>query len=180
VLADSGLLRSDQVLSLLPIQVRHLIGRANAKNRGEYPNATGSFQPSKGGVGLLLSTRSQLVDTGVNVELTPHVHGSDEVALRVRVEVSRVANMVNLSGLNQPVIAQRRNEADIRLRDREISILGVFDGTQNSNATIDIPGMVNIPAMGEFLSGNGHAEKYRHGLVIAVIPHIVRTSAIAS
>jgi general secretion pathway protein D len=143
----------------------------------KYPNATGSFQPSKGGAGLLLSTRSQLVDTGVNVELIPHVYGSDEVTLRVNVEVSRVANMVNL--LNQPVIAQRRNEADIRLRDGEVSILGEFDGTQDSNATIDIPGMVNIPALGEFLSGNGHAEKYRHGVVIAVIPHIVRTSAIA-
>lgn len=137
------------------------------------------FNRVKGGVGLLRSTRSQLVDTGVNLELTPHVHGTGEVTLHVSVEVSNVSGMVNLSGLNQPVIAQKTNEADIRLRDREVSILGEFDAAQDSNAIIDIPGMVNIPALGEILLGNGYGEKYRHGLVIAVILHIVRTSAIA-
>jgi general secretion pathway protein D len=174
VLADSSTKMSQSA------EVRAADGQKVTLRIGEkYPKATGSLQPSKGGVGLLLSTRSQLVDTGVNVELTPHVHGSDEVTLRVGVEVSRVANMVNLSGLNQPVIAQRRNEADVALWDGEVSILWEFHGTQDSNATIDIPRMVNVPALGEFLSGNGNAENYRQGLVIAVIPHIVRTSAIA-
>jgi general secretion pathway protein D len=173
VLADSSTKMSQSP------EVRASDGQKVTLRIGEkYPNATGSFQPSKGGVGLLLSRRSQLVDTGVNVELTPHVQGSDEVTLRVNIEVSRVANIVELSGLNQPVIAQRRNEADIRLPDGKVSILGEFDG-RIPMRQIDIPGIVNIPALGEFLSGNGHAEKYRHGLVIAVIPHIVRTSAIA-
>jgi hypothetical protein len=77
------------------------------------------------------------------------------------------------------VPAQKRNEADIRLRDGEVSILGEFDPRQGPNMIFAIPGMVNIPALREALSENDHAEKYRHGLVIAMIPHIVRTPAIA-
>ena len=43
----------------------------------KYPYATGSFQPGVGTVGVspLVSTQFQFVDVGVNVELTPHVHG---------------------------------------------------------------------------------------------------------
>jgi general secretion pathway protein D len=173
VLADSSTKMSQS------FEIRAPDGQKVTLRIGEkYPNATGSFQPSKEGVGLL-GAHSLVIDTGVNVELTPHVHGSDEVTLGVSVEISRVANIMSLSGLNQPMIAQRRNEADIRLRSGKVSILGSFDGTHDFNATSDIPGMVNIPALGEFLSGNGHGEKYRHGLVIAMIPHIARTSAIA-
>src|SRR5215472_4604189 len=161
VLADSSTKMSQS------FEVRAPDGQKVTLRIGEkYPNATGSFQPRRGGVGLL-GARSFVVDTGVNVDLTPRVHGSDEVTLRVSVEVSRVANMVNLS--DQAVIAQRGNEADIRLRDGEVSILGSFDGTQDSNATSDTPGVVNIPALREFLSGNGQTEKYRHGLVITMI-----------
>jgi hypothetical protein len=57
-------------------------------------------------------------DAGLNVDLTQHVHGRDEVRLRVAIEVSNVAGIVNMSGPNQHVPARKRNEADIRLRDQ--------------------------------------------------------------
>ena len=92
----------------------------------KYPYATGSFQPGVGTVGVspLVSTQFQFVDVGVNVELTPHVHGDDEVTLHVSVDISNIANTLNLGGLSQPVIGQKKNEADIRLKDGEVSLLG--------------------------------------------------------
>jgi Flp pilus assembly secretin CpaC len=141
-----------------------------------HPDIAGSFQPGTVGVSPLRSMRSQLAETGANFQLIPHVHAMEDVRISVSVEVSNVAGL-NLSGLNQPLIAQRRNEADIRLRDGEVGMLGEFDATRDSAGIVDIPGTVNIPALGEILYGNGYAERYRHGLVIALIPHIVRASA---
>ena len=142
----------------------------------KYPYATGSFQPGVGTVGVspLVSTQFQFVDTGVNVELTPHVHGSDELTLHVSVDISNVANTINLGGLSQPVISQKKNEADIRLKDGEVSLLGGLMSTQDTSVISGIPGLVNVPVLGKYLFGTTTKDKQREELMIALIPHIVR------
>jgi general secretion pathway protein D len=142
----------------------------------KYPYATGSFQPGVGTVGVspLVSTQFQFVDVGVNVELTPHVHGDDEVTLHVSIDISDVASTLNLGGLSQPVIAQKKNEADIRLKDGEVSLLGGLMSDQDTSIIGGIPGLVNIPILGKYLFGNVSKDKQKEQLMIALIPHIVR------
>ena len=142
----------------------------------KYPYATGSFQPGVGTVGVspLVSTQFQFVDIGVNVELTPHVHGNDEVTLHVSVDISNIANTLNLGGLSQPVIGQKKNEADIRLKDGEVSLLGGLMSDQDTSVIGGIPGLVNIPILGKYLFGNVSKDKQKEQLMIALIPHIVR------
>lgn len=57
------------------------------------------------------------------VELTPHLHGRDEIGLRIGLEVRNAVRTVDLFGLRQYVMAEQRNDADIRLRDGEVSLL---------------------------------------------------------
>src|ERR1700733_14212528 len=150
--------------------------KATLKIGEKYPYATGSFQPGVGTVGVspLVSTQFQFVDVGVNVELTPHVHGSDEVTLHVSVDISNIANTLNLGGLSQPVIGQKKNEADIRLKDGEVSLLGGLMSDQDTSVITGIPGLVNIPIFGKYLFGNTSKDKQKEELMIALIPHIVR------
>src|ERR1700678_2217605 len=142
----------------------------------KYPYATGSFQPGVGTVGVsrLVSTQFQFVDVGVNVELTPHVHGDDEVTLHVSIDISDIASTLNLGGLSQPVIGQKKNEADIRLKDGEVSLLGGLMSDQDTSIIGGIPGLVNIPILGKYLFGNVSKDKQKEQLMIALIPHIVR------
>jgi general secretion pathway protein D len=142
----------------------------------KYPYATGSFQPGVGTVGVspLVSTQFQFVDVGVNVTITPHVHGNDEVTLHVAIDISDVASTLNLGGLSQPVIAQKKNEADIRLKDGEVSLIGGLMSDQDSSVIGGIPGLVNIPILGKYLFGNVSKDKQKEELMIALIPHIVR------
>jgi len=158
-------------------QVRVSDGQKVELKIGEkYPYATGSFQPGVGTVGVspLVSTQFQFVDIGVNVTITPHVHGSDEVTLHVAVDISNIANTLNLGGLSQPVIGQKKSEADIRLRDGEVSLLGGLMSDQDTSVIAGIPGLVNIPVLGKYLFGNTTKDKQREQLMIALIPHIVR------
>ena len=159
-------------------QVRASDGQKVTLKIGEkYPYATGSFQPGVGTVGVspLVSTQFQFVDTGVNVEMTPHVHGTDEVTLHISVDISSVANTINLGGLSQPVIAQKKNEADIRLKDGEVSLLGGLMQTQDTETETGIPGLVNIPILGKYLFGANSKDKQKEELMIALIPHILRS-----
>jgi general secretion pathway protein D len=159
-------------------QVRASDGqKVSLKIGDKVPYATGSFQPGIGSVGVspLVSTQFQFAETGVNLEITPHVHGTDELTMHISIDVSNVSRTVTIGGLDQPVISQRKNEADIRVRDGEVSLLGGLMQDQNTNSTSGIPGLVNIPILGKFLFGSNSKDRERGELLVALIPHIVRT-----
>jgi len=62
----------------------------------------------------------------------------------------------------------------IRLREGEVNILGGLSSSQDSTTFGGIPGLVNIPVLGRLL-GSDHNDKIRSELMIALVPHIVRT-----
>src|SRR3984957_277562 len=150
--------------------------KVTLKIRGTYPYAPGSSERSvrELGVSPLVSTQFQFVDVGVNVELTPHVHGDDEVTLHVSIDISDIASTLNLGGLSQPVIGQKKNEADIRLKDGEVSLLGGLTQGQDISTVGGLPGLVNIPILGKYLFGSVYKDDSKEQLMIALIPHIVR------
>ena len=155
-------------------QVRASDGqKVTLKIGNRIPYATGSFQTNT--AAALVSTQFNYADVGVNVDLTPQVHSSDEVTLHVEVTVSSVQQYIEIGGISQPVIGQRANTADIRLREGEINILGGLSQTQESTVVTGLPGLVNIPILGKWLFGSEHVDKLRGDLMIALIPHIVRT-----
>jgi general secretion pathway protein D len=159
-------------------QVRASDGqKVSLKIGDKVPYATGSFQPGIGSVGVspLVSTQFQFAETGVNLEITPHVHGTDELTMHITIDVSNVSRTVTIGGLDQPVISQRKNEADIRVRDGEVSLLGGLMQDQNTNSQSGIPGLTNIPILGKFLFGSNTRDRERGELLVALIPHIVRT-----
>ncbi len=162
-------------------QVRASDGQKVSLRIGDkVPYATGSFQPGIGTVGVspLVSTQFNFAEVGVNVDMTPHVHGTDEVTLHILIEISDVSSNVTIGGLTQPVISQRKNEAEIRLRDGEVSLLGGLMQDQLTNSISGLPGIVNIPVLGQLLFGGQNKDVNRQELIIALIPHIVRTPSI--
>ena len=73
------------------------------------------------------------------------------------------------------MIAQKKNEADIRVRDGEVSLIGGLIQNQDSTTIAGIPGLANIPIIGKYFLGNTNKQKDRTNLLIAMIPHIVRS-----
>ncbi len=158
-------------------QVRASDGQKVTLRIGDkVPYATGSFQPGVGTVGVspLVSTQFNFAEVGVNVDITPQVHGTDEVTLKLAVEVSTVSSHVTIGGVDQPVVSQRKNETEIRMREGEVNILSGLSQDQDVKTSSGIPGLINIPILGRLL-GSEHTEKSKGNLMIAVIPHIVRT-----
>jgi general secretion pathway protein D len=144
----------------------------------KIPYATGSFQPGVGTVGVspLVSTQFNFIDVGVNVDITPQVHSNSEVTLHVEINVSSVSNYVDLGGgLKQPVVSQNKNLADIRLREGEVNILSGLSSTQDVKSYSGIPGLTSVPVLGHVLFGSDHMDKESGELMIALIPHIIRS-----
>ncbi len=145
------------------------------------PIATGSFQPGIGGVGInpLVNTQFQYTDVGVILEITPKVHAEREVSMKVMVEISSVTSRVNIGGIDQPVIGQRRIEEEIRLREGEMNILGGIIENQLTNSLSGIPGLSQIPGVKHLFSST-RQEVAENEVLIVLTPHIVRLPQITA
>jgi general secretion pathway protein D len=145
-------------------------------NIGERePTASGSFQPGVGGVGInpLVNTQFQYIDVGVNVELTARVHSDTEVSMHMLLNITSVTGQVNLGGINQPIIGQRKIEHDVRMREGEVAIIGGLVTRQDDKTITGIPGLSSIPLLGNLFKGS-NVDHNKDDVIIVVIPHIIR------
>jgi general secretion pathway protein D len=157
-------------------QVRSVDGVKATLNIGDrVPTASGSYSPGVGSVGMnaLVNTQFQYIDTGVNVELLPRVHDNGDVTIHVDLNINSVSSYVNLGGINQPVISQKKISHDIRMREGEVGLLGGLINVQETKTVTGIPGLSSIPFLKHLFSGDS-TEHDRSELMIVLIPHVIR------
>jgi general secretion pathway protein D len=145
-------------------------------NIGERePTASGSFQPGIGGVGInpLVNTQFQYIDIGVNIEATARIHSESEVTVDMLLNITSVTGQVNLGGIQQPIIGQRKIQHSLRIREGEVALLGGLVTRQDDKTVTGIPGLSAIPFLGNLFKGS-NIDHNRDDIVIAVIPHIIR------
>jgi general secretion pathway protein D len=175
--ATANFLMSDSTSKLIQQpQIRAADGQKASLKIGErVPVATGSFQPGIGGVGInpLVNTQFNYIDVGVNIDITPRVHGLDEVTLKLSMDISAVDSYQNIGGISQPVIGQRKIEQEIRLREGEVNIMGgILESTQTKSLS-GIPGLASIPLF-KYLFAEESTQNNDNEIVFILIPHIVR------
>ncbi|MGB9105390.1 MAG: secretin N-terminal domain-containing protein, partial [Terriglobales bacterium] len=157
-------------------QIRALDGqKASLKIGDRVPVATGSFQPGIGGVGInpLVNTQFQYIDVGVNIDVQPTVHAGREVTLKLTMEVSSVSSHVNIGGIDQPVIGQRRVEHTIRLKDGEASLMGGMLEEDVLKSVNGYPFLSQVPLL-KYLFSSQNSETRTNEIVFVLIPHIIR------
>ena len=163
-------------------QIRASDGQKASLKIGErVPVATGSFQPGIGGVGInpLVNTQFNYIDVGVNIDITPHVHGLDEITLKLAMDISEVDSYQNIGGIQQPVIGQRKIEQDIRLKEGEVNILGGLFENDQTKSLSGIPGLAQIPILKYFFASE-QKEVKDNEIVFVLIPHIVRAQDLSA
>lgn len=157
-------------------QVRATDGQKATLRLGDrYPYATGSFQSGAGAVGVspLVSTQFQFAEVGVNLDLTPRIHSNDEVSMQVEFEISNIRDKVDVGGLSQPVIGQRKVSHIIRVREGEVTLIGGLMQATQTKVRSGLPGLMNLPFFGRFFSTDS-IENINSDLLVALVPHIVR------
>src|SRR5271154_860077 len=129
------------------------------------------------GINPLVNTQFNYIDVGVNIDITPHVHGMDEVTLKMAMDISAVDSYQNIGGIQQPVIGQRKIENEIRMKEGEVNILGgILENTQTKSLS-GIPGLASIPLF-KYLFSELQTDNNTNEIVFILIPHIVRAQDI--
>src|ERR1022692_3112251 len=181
--ATANFLMSDSSSKLIQQpQIRAADGQKASLKIGErVPVATGSFQPGIGGVGInpLVNTQFNYIDVGVNIDITPHVHGLDEVTLKLSMDISAVDRMQDIGGISQPVIGQRKIEQEIRLREGEVNIMCGFLENSQTKTLSGIPGLASIPLF-KYLFAEENKQDNDNEIVFVVLSSEEHTSELQS
>jgi general secretion pathway protein D len=132
------------------------------------------------------TTTINTVPVGFLMNVTAQIGDDEEITLNLRPSVSRITSYANdpspalaLAGITNriPEIQTREFESIMKVRDGETAVLGGLMQDDQSNVTDQIPGVGNVPVVGElFKLRSNQANKSE--LVIFLRPTILRDSSI--
>jgi general secretion pathway protein D len=145
-----------------------LLASASFGDRIPVPQAT--FAPiAQGGVNQQAITSFTYEKVGVNIDITPRTHPSDDVSLTVRIVLSSVTG-TGYAGL--PTFGNREINTTISLKDGETNILAGLIRDDERTTLDGIPGLSDIPVVGRMFAKN-HREKTETDIILTLTPHII-------
>lgn len=115
----------------------------------------------------------QYRNTGILLEVTPHINSKDSVRLEVKQEVSE-AQTNKVSGIDSPVFLKRRAETILVVKDQETVVIGGLIQEKKDNSKSGVPFLSSIPILG-YLFGGTTKNDTKTELVIAITPRVVKT-----
>lgn len=123
---------------------------------------------------------AQSVAIGMVMSVTPQISETGSILLNVRPSISRVLDFKpdpTLPANTVPQIQTREMESMLRLSDGEVAVMGGLMEDRISNTTNQIPGLGDIPGIGNFFR-NRNETSTKTELVIFLKPTIVRDPSI--
>lgn len=112
------------------------------------------------------------VDTGVILRVTPHITRNNQVELDIEQEVSAVEQNANATTLT-PTITQQKVKSTVVVENGQTVLLAGLISQQRNQQKSGIPGVIDIPWLGNALSNANNSGK-RTELIVFVHPHVIR------
>ncbi len=125
-----------------------------------------------GGTDSAITTTSQYIDTGVLVQVTPHINAGGLVTLDVQAEVSQPGTVANPG--DAPPINTRSIQTFVAVPTGETMIMGGLILDTDSRDSAGLPLLSRIPVIGG-LFGEQTLNKNRTELVLFVTPRVLET-----
>ena len=111
----------------------------------------------------------QFEDTGIILEVTPHITNNNQVLLDLSAERSGLqVGLADVGFIFEKQIGQTR----LLLDDGETAVIGGLTMSEVSRSESGIPGLMNIPILGALFRTSKENE-IKQDLIILVTPHIV-------
>jgi general secretion pathway protein D len=128
-----------------------------------------------GGGSTVYNTAVQYIETGIKVEVEPHIHPDGDVAIKLALEVSSAGAQIDTGNSGTVVFPISTNNINtlLQLKDGETQILGGLLQHQSDQSQTKIPGLGDVPLLGR-LFGTVKDTWNKRELLIAITPHVVR------
>ncbi|MDR6841133.1 secretin N-terminal domain-containing protein [Pseudoxanthomonas sacheonensis] len=114
------------------------------------------------------------VDVGLKLEVEPSVFSSDEVSIKINLEVSNlVREILTKSGTLSYQIGTRNAETTLRLKDGETQVLAGLINREDRRVASGWPGISRFPILNRIF-GSQKTDKQNTEIVLSITPRLVR------
>ncbi len=127
-----------------------------------------------GGTTNAVTTTAQYIDTGVLVQVTPHINAGGMVTLEVDAEVSTPGTTSDPNAA--PPINTRSVQTLLSVPTGQTMVMGGLITENNQNNSAGLPGLARIPILGG-LFGTQTLQKDRTELILFITPRVVENEA---
>jgi Flp pilus assembly secretin CpaC len=163
--------------TLYQTQLRSVAGQPATLHVGEkYPIITQAYaggvsaSTAPGAAGVYAPPPSYTFENlGLEMKITPFVHGMGEVTLTVEATVEVLAGQ---SVNNIPVIGRQSLKSQLRLRNDEWAVVAGLMNTSKSKGTSGFWGLAEIPFLGNLFK-QVSTDDEDNNLLIAIKPHLM-------
>jgi general secretion pathway protein D len=126
-----------------------------------------------GSTANVVTTTSQYIDTGVLMQVTPHINQGGLVTLDVQVEVSDPGTL-SANCEQAPPINTRSIQTMLNVQSGQTMVMGGLIGESRQNSSNGLPLLSRIPILGG-LFGNQILSNNRTELVMFITPRVVES-----
>ncbi|MDK2126443.1 secretin N-terminal domain-containing protein [Parachitinimonas caeni] len=138
------------------------------------PVITTTTNPTSGSVAESVN----YLDVGLKLDVEPQIYQSDEVGIRLSLEVSNIVKEVpSKSGLLTYQIGTRTTSTILRLKDGETQVMAGLLKQEEIESASRLPGLGKLPMLGRLFSSEKR-QLNKSELVLLITPHVVRNLAI--
>jgi len=112
------------------------------------------------------------LDVGIKLEFEPSVQLDDDVIIKTTLEVSSITNTITNGGTTAYQVGTRNAATTLTLRDNETQVLAGLLNTDNESTTNELPGLSDIPILGNIFSNKANKNS-RKEILLSITPRIV-------
>ena len=141
-------------------------------DRIPIPQQTFVGGATTGTVNNAFTTTSQYIDTGVLVQVTPHINAGGLVTLEVSAEVSNPGNPANPG--DAPPISTRSVQTLLAVPSGQTMVMGGLITENKQNTSNGLPLISRVPVLGG-LFGNQDLKNNRTELVLFITPQVLES-----
>jgi general secretion pathway protein D len=159
---------------LLEAQLRSVAGQPASLHVGEkYPVITGGYfgavPPGQQGQVYAPPPSFTFEDLGLEMKITPFIHGMDEVTLKIE-SAFQVLTGQTINDI--PVIGSRNMTSEVRLRNQEWAVLGGLISDSSSKSVAGFWGLAQMPLLGNLFKQTTR-DREKNNLLIGIRPRLL-------
>ncbi|QCU90693.1 pilus (MSHA type) biogenesis protein MshL [Thiomicrorhabdus sediminis] len=176
VFGDTKVLSSPKIMA-----INNQTALLKVVNNLVYFKVEASTTSTTQGVGeTTYTTEIQTVPVGFTMSVTPFIGDNDDITLNVRPTISRKIDEVadpnpSLGDVQSliPIIQEKEMSSVLKLRDRQIAIIGGLIEDSNGNNRVGLPWLGDAPIIGDLFSQRSDTTT-KSELVIFIRPTVIK------
>jgi general secretion pathway protein D len=163
------------ILSRPRIQTSHAVP-ADMFIGKTVPYITGSYNY---GYSSGPSSQYSQLEVGIHLQILPLINPDGLVVMDIQVDVEGIIGETPINGTDVPITSKQQAGAKVAVRDGETIMLGGFIQDNPSVTDAGVPGLMNIPWLGNLFKGK-QTSTSRQELVMLLRPTVLATPEIAA